>query len=578
MSKVLIADDDLQCLKLFEECLSVEGYELTFAETGAQALKLASQAVPDLILLDVLLPDLDGFEVCRHLRLDPLLGEVPILLVTGMEDHTFCVKGLDAGADDVLFKPVNLIELRARVKNIVRLDRYRKLIQERTKHEHTRIERETAYEAALEGWARTLELRGIEPEGHTDRVTRLTLRLAQDLEVPVADQAQIRWGALLHDCGKMSIPDRVLQRARRGSARAKRELRRHPQHAWDLFGTTPSLRMALDLAYNHHERWNGTGYPRGLTGEQIPLSARIFAVADAWDILTSPPPSGKGWSKSFARQQIVAQSGKRFDPRVVQSFERILSAEELRESGDLPVRAHPYPGPFFEEPELPAPNHSNLNLSSRGARLHFLAAFILIAILPMLTFAYLVRSGWIGTPLGWSLLAPLGAALLLLTGLGFAILSKYPSSVIRLRRWVESLSKGDLPMRIDLSPNEDDLIAIEHCLREVIRQSQERIQTLEMQTESLLVAERQRVALESLGAACHHLGQPAATITMALHMLRRANTSPEMVPLIDQCQEAAQSMAEILQKLQTIAHYRTEPYLVSTEGRRPDATGNILKL
>ena len=568
MSKVLIVDDDPQFLKLIGEILSGEGYELAFAENGAQALKLASQSVPDLILLDVLLPDLDGFEVCRHLRLDPLLGEVPILLLTGMEDQHACVQGLNAGADDVLFKPVNLVELRARVKNILRLDRYRKLTQERTLHERTRIEREAAYEAALAGWARTLELRGLEPEGHTDRVIRFTLRLAQDLKISEADQVHLRWGALLHDCGKLGLPDRIFLKSRRRSRITRMALRKHPQYAGDLFGSTPSLRMALDVACNHHERWDGTGYPRGLSGEQIPLSARIFTVADAWDILTSPLPCGKGWSKAFARQQILSQSGKRFDPRVVRSFERILAPEELR-GADKPAAV--------AEPESSRPDRDSLSLSSRGARFHFLAAVTLISILPTLTVVYLVRSGFIGSAIDWRVLVPLGIAILLLTGLGFAILSKYPASIIRLRHLAESLSKGDLPLRIDLAPDEDDLIAIEHSFHEVIRQSKERIRTLEMQTEALLVAERQRVAIESLGAACHHLGQPAATITMALHMLRRANTSPEMIPLIDQCQEAAQSMAEILDKLRHIAQYRTEPYLISPESGHSEQTGNILK-
>ena len=143
---------------------------------------------------------------------------------------------------------------------------------------------------------------------------------------------------------------------------------------------------------------------------------------------------------------------------------------------------------------------------------------------------------------------------------------------------MEKLAKGDLPVRIELSADEDDLVAIERCLREVVRQSQQRVRMLELQTEALLVAERQRVAIEGLGAACHHLGQPATSITIALYMIRRANPSPEVAPLIDQGQQAADAMAEILQKLQHIANYRTEPYLLAVEGTPAADTNQILKV
>jgi len=147
-----------------------------------------------------------------------------------------------------------------------------------------------------------------------------------------------------------------------------------------------------------------------------------------------------------------------------------------------------------------------------------------------------------------------------------------------MRHWVEGLAKGEMPVRIELSSDESDLAAIEHCLHEVVRQSQQRIHRSEQQTEALLIAERQRVAIEGLGAACHHLGQPATSIAIALHMMRRANIPPEVAPLIDQCQEAADAMADILQKLQHIASYRTEPYLVSTPGAPTGDNKNILKL
>ena len=135
-----------------------------------------------------------------------------------------------------------------------------------------------------------------------------------------------------------------------------------------------------------------------------------------------------------------------------------------------------------------------------------------------------------------------------------------------------------MPLHIEMPSDEDDLVAIEHCLIDIVRQSQQRIHTMERQTEALLIAERQRVAIEGLGAACHHLGQPATTLSISLFMIRRSNTSPEIAPLIDQCQQAADAMVDILQKLKYIANYRTEPYLLSVEGGPTADNPQILKV
>ena len=576
MGKILIADDDPSARKTLGAFLTGEDYEIGYAESGSQTLQLASQSVPDLILLDVGMPDMDGLEVCRHLRLDPLLAEVPIVIVTGNEDHEASIAALEAGADDVLFKPLDMVEVRIRVKNIVRLGRYRKLVTERNTNEWARVERETSYESVLEGWARALELRGIEPEGHIQRVSRMTLRLARALQVPENNLNSIRWGVLLHDSGKCGVPNEVLTKKRSLSAKERAALRKHPEYAYDLFCNTAALQAAIEIPYCHHERWDGTGYPRGLKETTIPLAARIFAVADAWDILTAAPPCGKGWSKAFARQQIAAQAGKRFDPDVVKEFESILTAEDMTEAATQAVtdqeaeraaRADAQPTHWF----------ARFSMSTRGAKLHFVSALMLISVIPALAFFFITMRGFMGSPVGWDTLIPLAVNVALLMALGYSILAKYPASVVRLRRWMEGLAKDDMPMHIELSADEDDLVAIDRCLHKVVRQSQQRIHALEQQTEALLSAERQRVAIEGLGAACHHLGQPATSISIALYMIRRANTSPEIAPLIDQCQQAADAMAEILQKLQNIASYRTEPYLVSADGNSA-ADKQILKL
>jgi len=393
----------------------------------------------------------------------------------------------------------------------------------------------------------------------------MTLRLARALHTPEDALASIRWGALLHDSGKCGVPDAILLKGRALSEKERASLRKHPEYAYDLFCCTDALQAAIEIPYCHHERWDGTGYPRGLKGADIPLAARIFAVVDAWDILTSAPPCGKGWTRAFSRQQILAQAGKRFDPEVVKAFDALLMPEDMEEDAASEISAAEA-GHTAHIDHRHSHRLAHFSMSSRGAKLHFISAFMLISIIPALAFFYLAMRGFVGSPIGWAMLVPLAATVALLMTLGYGILAKYPASVIRLRHWAEGLAKGDMLLRIELPSDEDDLAAIERCLHQAVRQSQQRIHTLERQTEALLVAERQRVAIEGLGAACHHLGQPATRIFMALHMIRLANTSPQITPLLDQCQQATESMAEILQKLQHIAKYRTEPYLVSAEG------------
>ncbi len=177
-----------------------------------------------------------------------------------------------------------------------------------------------AYDATLEGWSRALDLRDQETEGHTLRVTELTLRLVQAMGIPNADLVHIRRGALLHDIGKMGIPDKVLLKPGALTPEEWKIMRQHPVYAYDLLLPIVHLRAALDIPYCHHEKWDGTGYPRGLKGEDIPLAARLFAIVDVWDALTSNRPYRSAWTREKALEYIREQAGKHFDPRVVEAF------------------------------------------------------------------------------------------------------------------------------------------------------------------------------------------------------------------------------------------------------------------
>ena len=187
-----------------------------------------------------------------------------------------------------------------------------------------------SYNATLEGWVRALDMRDKETEGHTQRVAELTLRLAREMGMGDADLEHVRRGALMHDIGKTGVPDRILLKPDMLDDEELAIMRRHPVYAYEFLSPIPYLRQALDIPYCHHERWDGTGYPRGLKGEQIPLSARIFAVADVYDALRSDRPYRKAWPAEKVHEHIVANSGKHFDPHVVSMFMHLFTTEADR--------------------------------------------------------------------------------------------------------------------------------------------------------------------------------------------------------------------------------------------------------
>jgi PAS domain S-box-containing protein len=190
--------------------------------------------------------------------------------------------------------------------------------------QHSNLELGLAYDITLEGWTRALDLRDQETEGHTQRVTELVVRLARAMGLSEQEIIHIRRGAILHDIGKMGIPDRILLKPGPLTDDEWEIMRKHPIYAYELLGNVTYLRPAIEIPYCHHEKWDGSGYPRGLKGEQIPLSARLFAVVDVWDALRSDRPYRKAWSDEEALQYIREQAGKHFDPAVVEVFLRML--------------------------------------------------------------------------------------------------------------------------------------------------------------------------------------------------------------------------------------------------------------
>ena len=182
------------------------------------------------------------------------------------------------------------------------------------------MELAVAYDATIEGWSRAMDLRDRETEGHTERVSEMSMRLGKAMELGEEYLVQLRRGALLHDIGKLGVPDNILLKVDKLTDEEWQIMKRHPQFAYDMLNSITYLRRALDIPYCHHEKWDGTGYPQGLKGTQIPLAARIFAIVDVWDALTSDRPYRQAWSKQETLKYIREQSGKHFDPQVVDIF------------------------------------------------------------------------------------------------------------------------------------------------------------------------------------------------------------------------------------------------------------------
>lgn len=318
--KILIIDDEPMARVALEALLSGEPYDLFFADNVIRGLAMAKDLSPDAILLDVMMPEMNGFEVCRTIRTMNILSDVPILLVTSLDDRPSRLEGLRAGADDFITKPYDRIELLARLHGIVRLNRYRRIAEQRRELERLHNELVNSYDKTIEGWSHALDLRDKETEGHTLRVTEKTLTLARLAGMDEEQLKHIWRGALMHDVGKLGIPDLVLHKPGPLNDDEWKVMRMHPVYAYEWLSKIPYLVPAVDIPYCHHEKWDGSGYPRGLKGAEIPLSARLFAIIDVWDALTSDRPYRKAMTREAAYQYIIGQSEKQFDPEVVRLF------------------------------------------------------------------------------------------------------------------------------------------------------------------------------------------------------------------------------------------------------------------
>ena len=326
--RVLIVEDSEDDTELLIEELRLGGYEPEYerVETAAAMRKALRERTWDLVVSDHSAPQFDSHMALRLLRESGV--DVPFLIVSGTIGEEAAVQAMKAGAHDYILKGrlKRLNPAIARELADAELRRGWRAAQEalRDHERQAAIDVAEAYEATLEGWARALDLRDHETEGHSRRVTEMTVRLARAIGVNDTDLVHLRRGCLLHDIGKMGIPDKILLKPSQLTAEEWEIMRRHPVYAYELLAPIAYLRPALDIPYCHHEKWDGSGYPRGLSGPGIPLAARIFAVADIWDALRSDRPYRGAWAIERALQHIQAISGTHLDVTVVAAFVAML--------------------------------------------------------------------------------------------------------------------------------------------------------------------------------------------------------------------------------------------------------------
>ena len=321
---ILVVDDAEDIRTLLAATLQSR-YDVKLAASGKEALRLAeSEPRPDLILLDIQMPGLDGYEVCTRLKADPDLAAIPVIFLTALTDARDEVKGLELGAVDYLGKPVSTALVLARVGTHLALyDRRRALEDE------VRARTEELYAARLQLIRRlacAMEFREGGLSHHVMRVSHYVRLLARELGVDESSSQLLFEAVPLYDIGKLGVPDYILRSADRLNKVEWQEMRRHPEIGATIIGEhkDPLLATARLMALNHHERWDGAGYPNRLAGERIPLSARILALADAFEAMTATQRHRRPIPPQDAAAQLVLDAGKQFDPRVVAAFQKAL--------------------------------------------------------------------------------------------------------------------------------------------------------------------------------------------------------------------------------------------------------------
>ncbi|MBI5969845.1 MAG: response regulator [Deltaproteobacteria bacterium] len=332
-ARILVADDDKFYLKIFSDLIAELGHDSLTVENGLEALEKVKDYRPDLVISDVVMPGMDGFELTKRLKHDPLTMYIPVLIITSLTDRESKVKGLDIGADELLSKPIDESEFRIRIKNMLKVKRYENFLVEHGK----RLEGEVlnkdaqlhdAFEKIRNGYVETVyrltlaaEYRDKETGGHIKRISLYSQILARYLGLPESKVESIFFASPMHDVGKIGIPDAILLKKGRHTIEEFDVMKTHTTIGGAILRDSDSeiLKTAQEIALTHHESWNGAGYPLGLKGTEIPISGRIVHVADVYDALRSKRPYKEPFDHEITCSIMEAEI-YRFDPTVYKAF------------------------------------------------------------------------------------------------------------------------------------------------------------------------------------------------------------------------------------------------------------------
>jgi response regulator RpfG family c-di-GMP phosphodiesterase len=329
---IMIVDDNPANLKLLEGMLEQQGCMVRSFPGGRLALAAAKRKPPDLILLDINMPEISGYEVCEQLKASEELSSVPVIFLSALNETEDKIRGFRAGGVDYICKPFQIEEVRVRVETHLNLHELRRALKHKNEHleelvrqrtEQLRValkQIEATYNETLLALGGALDLRDNETAGHSQRVTRYSLEIAKVMGCGGEELKNIALGAFLHDFGKIGISDAVLHKPSKLTPEETEIMRQHVRIGYDMVRGISFLTGAAQILLAHQECYDGTGYPRGLAGKVIPMGARIFAVADTLDATTSDRPYRRALSFQDAREEIIRCSGSQFDPEVVQAF------------------------------------------------------------------------------------------------------------------------------------------------------------------------------------------------------------------------------------------------------------------
>jgi putative two-component system response regulator len=315
LAQILVVDDDPMIVDVLTRFLSREGYDVITAQNGVQALDSVKRYQPDLILLDVTMPEMDGFTACRLLKEDERTALIPITMLTGLDDREHRTRGIEAGADDFLTKPFEHSILRARIRSQLRLKRLTDQL------EHT--------ENVIFMLAQAVEEKDSYTEGHLRRLRSYGEQLAVACGLGYNDVRAVRYGGILHDIGKIGVSEAILRKPGTLNAEEMAEIRRHPDIGARIVLQMRFAREVGPIVLGHHENWDGSGYPNGLRGPDIPIGARIIAIVDAYDAMTTDRPYRKALDMEEAVQRLHRGRGSQFDPDTLDVFLDLVTSGRL---------------------------------------------------------------------------------------------------------------------------------------------------------------------------------------------------------------------------------------------------------